>query len=81
MTHFIQSPQETPDPRIDAAICDLIDRISQFSDETFNAEWIHLTEAEVIELVIYLIQYLNEQLRGDILSGLLLEIREKREKQ
>jgi hypothetical protein len=65
-----------PDPRIDAAICDLIQQIGDFSDEDFDAQWLHLTEAEVVELVILLVQDLSEQLNGKVLGQLLLKLRE-----
>jgi hypothetical protein len=65
-----------PDPRIDAVICNLIQQIGDFSDEDFDAQWLHLTEAEAVELAILLIQNLSEQLNGKVLGGLLLKLRE-----
>jgi hypothetical protein len=68
---------DSPNSKIDAAIYDLIEQISQFSDNDFDAQWIHLHEDEVVNLVILLIQYLTTRLDGKMLCGLLLQIRQE----
>jgi hypothetical protein len=68
-----------PDSRIDVSICDLIERISQFSDDDFDAQWLHLCEEEIVDLAVLLIQQFTTQLDGKMLCGLLLEIRSEEE--
>lgn len=66
-----------PSQHIDVAICGLVAKISNFSDDHFDANWMHLTEPEIEALAIALIQHWTEQLEGRLLGGLLLAIREK----
>ncbi len=68
-------PQLTPSTAIDAALCDLIQRITNFSDEDFDSAWFGLSEAEVEGLVVQLVQELTYTLDGKQLSGYLLALR------
>jgi hypothetical protein len=65
-----------PSSKIDATLCNLVIRLSNFSDDHFDAQWMHLSEQELEALVIKLLQYWTEHLDGRLLSGILLEIRE-----
>jgi hypothetical protein len=65
-----------PSSKIDATLCDLVTRLSNFSDDHFDAQWMHLSEQELEALVIKLLQYWTEHLDGRLLGGILLEIRE-----
>lgn len=65
-----------PSAKVDAAICDLVVKLSDFSDDHFNTQWMHLSEKELEVLVVKLIQYWTANLDGRLLSGILLEIRE-----
>ena len=67
-----------PSPVLDAAFYDLLNRISNFSDDHFNAEWLHLSELETEVLLVKLLQHWTEHLEGRLLVGLLLEVREAR---
>jgi hypothetical protein len=69
----------TPSSKIDTTVCDLIAKLSNFSDEHFDAEWMHLSDDELETLTIHLIQYLTQNLDGRLLAGLLLIIREQEE--
>lgn len=64
-----------PSQLIDAAICDLISAITQFSDESFDSFWFKLTEGEVEFLVVRLLQGLTKELQGQTLKSLLEELR------
>ncbi|MBD2465732.1 hypothetical protein H6G89_32610 [Oscillatoria sp. FACHB-1407] len=65
--------------KLDAAIALLIDKVSNFSDSHFDAGWMNLNEAELIELVALVIRHTTEHLNGQLLSGLLLHLRGQRE--
>jgi hypothetical protein len=67
----------SPSTKIDSAICDLIAKLSNFSDEHFDTGWMHLTEDELETLTVHLIQHLTQNLDGRLLAGLLLMIREQ----
>ncbi|HEY9630497.1 MAG TPA: hypothetical protein V6C84_24645 [Coleofasciculaceae cyanobacterium] len=62
--------------QLNEALGDLSDRLSHFEDEDFNADLMHLSEAEIMALVVKLIQHCGGQLEGQTISGWLLEIRE-----
>lgn len=68
----------TPSPRIDAAICDLINRVSGFSDTHFDSWYCSLTEEEVEELVVRLIENVTEELNGEKLAYFLFKIRQNK---
>lgn len=63
--------------QLNEALGDLSDRLSHFEDEDFNADLMHLSEAEIMALVVKLIQHCSDQLEGQTISGWLLEIRER----
>jgi len=67
--------QLVPATAIDAALCDLIQRITNFSDDDFDSEWFDLSDAEVEGLVVQLVQELTNTLDGKQLSGYLLTLR------
>ncbi len=60
---------------IDAALCDLIAELSNYSDPDFDSQWLGLQEAELEQLIVLLLYYWRSQLNGRILAGLLLELR------
>lgn len=64
-----------PSPVLDAALYDLLNRISSFSDNHFDAEWLHLSAPETEVLLVKLLQHWTEHLEGKLLAGLLLEVR------
>jgi hypothetical protein len=66
----------TPSPQIDAAICDLISQISNYSDSSFDAHWCALKEEEIEAMVVLLIKFLIEDLKGGKLAEYLSQIRE-----
>jgi len=68
---------EAPSTRIDSIICDLITHLETYSDDDFDANWMHLTNAEVEGLVIALMRHLIETVNGKLLSGYLLESRQE----
>jgi len=70
-------PQSSPCTRIDLIICDLITHIETYSDDDFDADWMHLTNLEVEALVIALIRHSIETVNGKLLSGYLLESRQE----
>ncbi|WP_068819129.1 hypothetical protein [Phormidesmis priestleyi] len=77
-TDVIHAPStEAPCTRIDAVICDLITHIDNYSDDDFDTDWMHLTNAEVEALVIAVIRHLIATMNGKLLSGYLLEIRQE----
>ncbi len=65
-------PQPTPSTAIDAALCDLVQRVINFSDDDFDAEWFSLSDTEVEGLVVQVLQHLTDTLDGKQLSGYLL---------
>jgi hypothetical protein len=69
--------QQKPSARIDAAVCDLISQINNFSDECFDSHWMKLSDREIEELAILLIQQLSRSLSGELLSDLLVIIQKK----
>lgn len=60
---------------IDAAICDLISDLSNYSDPYFDVQCINLSEDELNHLVVLLLDYWRSQLDGRVLASLLLTIR------
>lgn len=73
---FVRVSQASiPSQLIDAAICDLISTIVQFSDESFDADWLNLTDYEVEFLVVRLLQELTRELQGQTLKSLLEKLR------
>lgn len=67
--------QDIPSPHIDAAICDLLAKVQSFSDSYIDIPCIRLTEKELEQLVIKLIVYLTNELKGDLLAEMVSEIR------
>ncbi len=63
-----------PSTAIDAALCDLIQRITNFSDDDFDSAWFELIDAEVEGLAVQLLQGLTNTLAGKQLSGYLLAL-------
>lgn len=76
-TFTYSQPQPIPCTGIDALLCDLITHLETYSDDDFDANWMHLTNAEVEELVIALMRHLITTMNGKLLSGYLLEIRQE----
>lgn len=68
--------QDLPSPRIDAAICDLLARLQNFSDSHIDISYIQLTELELEELTVRLIARLTYELQGQCLAELVSEIRD-----
>lgn len=66
----------TPSVKIDAAICNLLARIYNFSDLDFETEAVGLREEEIELIVVKLIEETRENLTGKILSLHLQEIRQ-----
>jgi len=66
-----------PSPAIDAALCDLIAHLTNYSDNEFDTDAIQVTEVELEQLVVLLIQHLTSTLSGRQLSGYLLLLREQ----
>lgn len=62
-------------PLIDAAICDLIAAITEFSDDFFDSAWSNLQDSEIEALVGRLLRSLAETLEGQSLQVYLHEIR------
>lgn len=69
---------EAPSPLIDAAICDLISKIAQFSDDFFDSNWNNLRQEEIEILVVRLLKALTETLEGRTLEFYLQQIRQDR---
>ena len=69
--------QSAPSTQIDAVICDLIAHISNYSDEDFDSQWMHLTSVEAGEMVVALIRHLIDTTGGKLLSGYLLDSRQE----
>ena len=67
---------DNPSPLIDAALLDLLARISSFSDDHFDTAFIALDESELEPLVILLLQHWTHTLEGRLLAGCLLVIRD-----
>ncbi len=65
-----------PSPLIDAALLDLLSRISSCSDDHFDTTFMTLDEAELEQLVVLLLQHWTDTLDGRLLAGCLLVIRE-----
>lgn len=65
----------TPSAKIDAAICNLLARIYNFSDLDFETEAVGLREEEIELIVVRLIEEIRDNLTGRILSLHLQEIR------
>jgi len=77
-TDVIHAPSpEEPSTGIDAVICDLITHLETYSDDDFDSQWMHLTNAEVEGLVIAVIRHLITTMNGKLLSGYLLESRQE----
>lgn len=72
--------QFTPSPKIDAAVCDLIVCINQFSDKYFDAEWCKLTDVEIEDLLVKLLTLLAKNLEGKVLASYVNEIRTERQR-
>ncbi len=72
---------DSPSPRIDNAILDLIAHISDFSDDYFDASYVAVSESELEQLVVLLLQHWTESLNGRLLAGILLSLRETQEKE
>jgi len=68
--------QDIPSSQIDAAICDLLAKIQNFSDSYIDISCIQLTEKEVEQLVIKLIVYLTNELKGSLLAEIVSEMRD-----
>ncbi len=66
----------TPSPLIDQAILDLLTRISRFSDDHFDTEFVTLDEFELERLVVLLLEHWTDNLDGRLLAGCLLVLRE-----
>lgn len=61
--------------KIDAAICDLISTICSFSDNDFDCCWFAVTDNELENLVVKLLQDLEKNLTGVVLLRYLQVIR------
>jgi len=72
---------DNPSPLIDAALLDLLARISNFSDDHFDTAFIALNESELEQLVVLLLQHWTKALDGRLLAGCLLVSRNAAEKQ
>ncbi len=74
-----QNPEsERIETDLDAAVCDLLAGITQFSDDHFESDWMHLTDREVMALAVKAICHLQASLNSRLLAGWLLEIRSSR---
>ena len=71
--------QDQPSPRIDAAVCDLLAKIQNYSNSCLDVSWVQLTEGELEELAIKLIVRLTNELHGQLLAELISEIRDYEE--
>ncbi len=79
-THY-PAPDQSPSllelsRAIDAAICDLLQSITTFSDPDFDSEWMNLTAEEIEAIAIHLLQHWTGELSGKRLAGILLRLRE-----
>ena len=75
-TTNLTPPQvEIPLPLVDAALIDLLARISSFSDDHFDPAFIALDETELEPLVVLLLQHWTNTLDGRLLASCLLTIR------
>ena len=59
----------------DFGITKLLEKLSNFSDSDFNAQWLHLEPEELDSLAAILIQQLTNSLNGKLISGYLNTIR------
>ncbi len=75
LSRSITMSSTQPSPAIDAALCDLLATLSTFSDDHFDAGWMHLNEAELEALVVHLLQHWTKTLDGRLLAGYLLVMR------
>ncbi len=70
---------DIPSPRIDAAICDLLAKIQNFSDSYIDISCVQLTERELEQLVVKLIVQLTKELKGNLLAEMISQIRDGKE--
>lgn len=68
--------QDIPSPHIDAAICDLLTKVQNFSDSYIDIPCVHLMEKELEQLVVKLIVQLTKELKGNLLAEMISQIRD-----
>ncbi|QQE67445.1 hypothetical protein GFS31_41580 (plasmid) [Leptolyngbya sp. BL0902] len=74
MTH--PSSQTQPlSPALDLALFELLATLETFSDADFNAHWTNLTEAELQQVALILLQALTVNLNGKQVAGALRQVR------
>lgn len=71
--------QDIPSPHIDAAMCDLLAKIQNFSDFYIDISCVRLTEKELEQLIVKLIINLTNELKGTLLAEMVSEIRDDKE--
>ena len=75
MTH--PSSQTKPlSPALDLALFELLATLETYSDADFEAHWMAMSDAEIQQVALILIQALKVNLNGKQVSGALLHVRQ-----
>ena len=74
MTQTLSPTQRLP-ATLDLALFELRVTLETFSDSDFDTTWMHLSEAEIHQVALVLIQDLKTNLNGKQMAGALLRVR------
>ena len=74
MTQTLSPTQPLP-AALDLALFELLATLETFSDPDFDASWMHLSDTEIPQVALLLIQDLKANLSGKQVAGALLRVR------